>query len=223
MCQYVCVSDCPPDFLLCSPKDLIIWAFFNWISFFLPEWDRSRFTTNNKEKGGNPTSATSSIVELCAVDSGRPTEACAALPRQLGGSDGNYSTLKNTRYAVATFERWLVAQHGDDTKMEEIAPVKLDAYLVEFFLTAKRSTGEDYRAGSIRLLRERFERHLKLYSYPHSLVYSEVFTKSQQAFKERKRQLKDLELSGGLGRNKWMIWNVGIEAFWPAVLHFIQV
>ncbi|XP_064597262.1 uncharacterized protein LOC135463764 isoform X1 [Liolophura sinensis] len=166
------------------------------------EWDRSRFITNHKERGRNPTSDTSLIIELDAPEPGRSMEASATVPRQLGHPDSRYSTLKNTRYAVATFERWLVTHHGDNTKMEKIDPVKLDAYLVEFFLTAKRSTGEDYRAGSIRLLRERFERHLKLYGYPHSLVYSELFAKSQQAFKERKRQLKDLELSGGLSGNK---------------------
>lgn len=99
-------------------------------------------------------------------------------------------TVTNMISAAGNFERWLqMSRHGDFRNITTIPPATLDSYLVEFFTTVKRPSGEDYKLLSLQTLRSHLDRYLKECKYPESITSSKLFFRSQQAFASRKHEL----------------------------------
>lgn len=101
------------------------------------------------------------------------------------------STVRNIAAAVGTFERWLgyTSVHNDRRNVETIPPEQLDEYLVEFYESVTKPSGDDYNVESFRLLRSNLESFLRDYNYPYSIVKCPVFLRSQIAYRQRKDSL----------------------------------
>lgn len=119
-----------------------------------------------------------------------PGEAIPEFAKQGMTEDGvkatSTSTIVNTRSAVGIFERWLFEEHGNDQrKIEKIPPAELDHLLTEFWKGVQSRTSGQYRPGTLNNLRARLERHLRVCGYPHSIVKSEIFSRSRCAFRDK--------------------------------------
>lgn len=94
--------------------------------------------------------------------------------------------------AVGTFERWLWSISQEERReIFEIPPEELDSFLVDFFSAVKKPCGGQYNPESFISLRSRLDSYLKDNDYPCSITKSELFAKSQLAFKLRKQELKE--------------------------------
>ncbi|XP_064597055.1 uncharacterized protein LOC135463632 isoform X8 [Liolophura sinensis] len=94
--------------------------------------------------------------------------------------------------AVGTFERWLWSVSQEEHReIFEIPPEELDSFLVDFFSAVKKPCGGQYNPESFISLRSRLDSYLKDNDYPCSITKSELFAKSQLAFKLRKQELKE--------------------------------
>lgn len=91
--------------------------------------------------------------------------------------------------AVKTFQLWLALEHDEARPVEQIEPGTLDSHLAQFFSVAKKRNGENYTAKSFDSLREGIKLHLKAASYPYCIVTSPRFLLSRTAFKARRRDL----------------------------------
>lgn len=96
------------------------------------------------------------------------------------------STIKHQLAALLQIEGWLREAPRHETRnVEDIPPLELDEYLTEYFLSGKKCNGLEFRATYFSRLRTNIERHLKEHGYPHSIVKSPLFIRSQEAFKIR--------------------------------------
>lgn len=103
------------------------------------------------------------------------------------------TTVKFIVAAVGTFERWLWTRPGETRRpIYEIPPEELDPLLVEFFTTVKKPSGENYHHESFISLRSRLDSYLRDNEYPFSITHSEMFACSQQAFKNKRLELKEI-------------------------------
>lgn len=103
------------------------------------------------------------------------------------------------RYHVRVFERWLKADSPVEmVKIELIQPAVLDRYLARFFTSIKTQTGEDFTKTSLFRLRSSLKRFLDDHGYPVSITTAPEFNESQQAFKQKIKQLSSL------GNNRYL-------------------
>ncbi|XP_064596655.1 uncharacterized protein LOC135463325 [Liolophura sinensis] len=98
-------------------------------------------------------------------------------------------TIGNLVSAVGTLERWMWKKHGEERLIEDMPVEVLDSYLVGFFTHIKKPDGRDYSSESLLNLRGFLERFLREKGYPSSISKSAVFSRSQTAFKQRRRKL----------------------------------
>ncbi|XP_064597094.1 uncharacterized protein LOC135463658 isoform X1 [Liolophura sinensis] len=94
------------------------------------------------------------------------------------------ATIRNIVGAVASFERWLWGGQFDDMRgIHEIPPQELDAYLVEFYRTAKTPAGLEYKVTAMQSLRSNLDKYLEATKYPCSISKSPAFAQSQLEYK----------------------------------------
>lgn len=101
------------------------------------------------------------------------------------------STQRNINASVRSFESWLrELPTPDRRKIHRIEPEKLDLYLAEFYKVVKKSSGEDYSPFSLGVYRSCLSKYLSAHGYPHSILRSDLFVRSTNAFKQRKLELR---------------------------------
>lgn len=100
------------------------------------------------------------------------------------------STKRNMNAVVRVFERWLRVNSNDERPILAISPEELDLYLVDFFTTIKKPSGDDYTPLSLCVYRTSLEKYLKEHEYGASLM-SVSFRQSQKAFRQKKIQLEE--------------------------------
>lgn len=114
--------------------------------------------------------------------------------REPSGAAARRSTLSLT----SIFINWLKeSPRSEERKLLDIPAEELDDYLATFFSNVRRRDGSNYLPKSFKTIREAITRHLKETGYPHYIVQSPLFSKSQQAFK---RRFYDLRKEFGIPR-----------------------
>ncbi|XP_064596906.1 uncharacterized protein LOC135463552 isoform X18 [Liolophura sinensis] len=121
------------------------------------------------------------------------------------GASGNYITGSKERRSIKcvtnAFANWLKEQPRLETRhFNDIAPDELDEYLAAYFSIVKRQNGSNYLPKTFKSIREDLARHLRETGYPHCIVRSPLFVRSQLSFKIRFHDLrKDADSLGREG------------------------
>ncbi|XP_064596987.1 uncharacterized protein LOC135463599 isoform X2 [Liolophura sinensis] len=113
----------------------------------------------------------------------------ASIKARISSADKTQQTIIDVLNSVASIERWMWLRHRETRLVQEVPPHELDAYLVEYFQTLQKPTGEDYKSETFTKLRSCLDRFLRDAKYPASLTKSHVFRRSQSAYDLRRREL----------------------------------
>ena len=101
----------------------------------------------------------------------------------------NESTRKKTQQNVALLEEFLTLRN--ESRLEEIAPKELNAYIAVFIITVRKKDGnEDYEPSSLRSLMASFERYLKKKNYGFSIMKDAEFEQARKALQSKQKDLK---------------------------------
>lgn len=103
----------------------------------------------------------------------------------------NANTKKKTRQDVSVLQMYM-AEIGENRLPEIIPPNELNKILSGFLLALKKKDGSEYEPNSLRSFISSFDRHLKMKAYPVSIISDLQFTKTQEVFKLKQKQLKSL-------------------------------
>ena len=104
----------------------------------------------------------------------------------------NDNTKRKTSSDVALFQRFLKEIHDIDEDLEEIEPELLNIYMAEFFVSVRKSDGQQYEPLSLRSFFASFNRYLKEKDYPVEVAQSPIFCKALEALKAKQKDLKSL-------------------------------
>lgn len=113
----------------------------------------------------------------------------ASIKARISSADKTQQTIIDVLNSVASIERWMWMRHRESRFVQDVPPHELDAYLVEYFQTLQKPTGEDYKSETFTKLRSCLDRFLRDAKYPASLTKSNVFRRSQSAYDLRRREL----------------------------------
>lgn len=100
--------------------------------------------------------------------------------------------VKKARTNVGNMHRWLHQDQNEQRQIEEIPPEELDPYLTEFLWQVRRKDGREYDPNTFKDVRGSIQRYLQDHDYPHSIVKSPLFYKSQRAYYNKKVLLRQL-------------------------------
>lgn len=106
---------------------------------------------------------------------------------------------RSIKCVTNAFANWLKEHPRLETRnFNDIAPGNLDEYLAVYFSIVKRQNGCNYLPKTFKSIREDLARHLRETGYPHCIVRSPLFLKSQLSFKIRFHDLRnDVQSLGG--------------------------
>ena len=103
------------------------------------------------------------------------------------------SKKTRTRYQkrgdIAIFMAFLKERY-EKRKLEEIPPEHLSHILSEFIITVKSKGGDEFEPSSLTGFLCSFDRHLKAFKYPKSLIEDLEFEQILKTLKAQRRQLK---------------------------------
>lgn len=107
----------------------------------------------------------------------------------------NGNTKKSNKKCEKIFREYIQERWPDLVEIAETFQFDnntLDKILCKMWFEVRQQNQDRYTVNSLKNLRYGINRVLKLYGFPHNIVKSEVFAKSQEAFDDACRQLKKL-------------------------------
>lgn len=113
----------------------------------------------------------------------------------------NKNTQRKMVTAIKTLKNFLINCKNESREPQNIPPVLLDEYLQEFFIGIRKDNKNNnnnsendtqYQPGSLDGFQTMINRHLRLNNYGHDIITDQIFTKSRECLKAKKKNLKKL-------------------------------
>lgn len=104
------------------------------------------------------------------------------------------STVKATKRAVVQLQNFMADKKSDFREVHELRPTKLDTYIGEYVLQAKKPNGEQYEPNSLSVWHRGLARYLESKDYPADISKDKEFSSSRKVIAAKRKDLKQMGL-----------------------------
>jgi len=112
----------------------------------------------------------------------------------------NKNTHRKMMTTIKTLRFFLENIKSEHREPQNIPPFQLDQYLQEFFIGIRKETKDpnasenisQYQPGSLDGCQSMINRYLRINNYGHDIITDQLFTKSRECLKAKKKNLRKL-------------------------------